>query len=218
MAAHEETCEFRPVKCKHCGAEQPFIFLSEHENHCPEMYVPCPNNCDKALRIKLGDLQTHLLTCPAAKPTCDICSLCQTTLGSPQSSGKIESKNHLESDHETKLLLLKHNILEGEQSLKDTMLKELEDLINELEKLDGEIAIREEKVMWLEERLTVPPEIRPSRAPSKLVDVTLLRSKTQNELIRTFMECAQEQLQLKNERIAELKAQLVEAESKEQTN
>lgn len=208
MQAHEEQCEFRPVKCEHCGEEQPFIFLSEHEAHCPENRVLCPNGCDKHMLIKLGELEKHLLICPAARPSCDICSLCQATSVKTEGMERYNARTHLEADHEGHLMMLKRSILDGEHPLKEAMLEELENLIEELQSLDNEIVKREERVAELNERLSTSPQSRSSRAPSKLIDVTMLKVKTQNELVKAYIQSATAQLKEKDARIAELKAQL----------
>lgn len=105
-------------------------------------------------------------------------------------------------------MMLKRSILDGEHPLKEMMLEELENLVEELQSLDNEIVKREEKVAELSERMLMSPQSRSSRAPSKLVDVMMLKVRTQNELIKAYVQSATAQLKEKDARIAELKGRL----------
>ena len=66
----ENECVCRIVSCVRCHitGEQRFI-LGDHQNHCPNLLVPCPNRCFSSGMPK-GSINGHLKICPLEKINC----------------------------------------------------------------------------------------------------------------------------------------------------
>ena len=63
-------CRFRTCTCKYCGFSSTYEDVTtRHHLECENYPVVCPNSCTKR-KLKRGNLNGHLLTCPDEMVTC----------------------------------------------------------------------------------------------------------------------------------------------------
>ena len=64
-----DECPLRPYTCKFCSYSSTYEDVSKHVSVCLAYPVFCPNACTKE-KMKRGDLDQHLLTCPNEMVLC----------------------------------------------------------------------------------------------------------------------------------------------------
>ena len=63
-------CQFRACTCKFCGYASTFEDVTtSHHSECQNYPILCPNSCTKR-KLKRGNLEEHLLTCPDETVPC----------------------------------------------------------------------------------------------------------------------------------------------------